>query len=110
MSENWAQIRDRAVHAVMVGYWPECKGEPISYGADVDWPIAMAAGLCLLDCGDLARGEPKGDTFWAYPGKGCELNDALTVAAYFQAEQMREKRRNHMLTRKTVSAGVAAGL
>jgi len=40
----------------------------------MDDAIAIARGLCRLDCG------PALNRFWARPGDGCELDDALTTA------------------------------
>jgi hypothetical protein len=99
-SRNWERFRAWAIQQVTVGYFPICEGTPVAYGADVDWPIAISRGLCIIDgCGDRI-------TAWARPGEGCELTDERTVQAYSSVEKMKRKRAKYLANRTgvTVSA------
>jgi hypothetical protein len=91
-AQNYARFRAWAVQQVTVGYFPVCDGKPIAYGGQIDNPIAVSRGLCILSCGDR-------DTFWAQPGNGCELTDERTLAAYEAVEKAKRLRTEYLAER-----------
>ena len=66
---------------------------------NIDNPIAVSRGLCLLECGDRIG-------VWAEPGRGCELTDPRTVKVYKAVKVMERLRAKYLLTRKGVTVTV----
>jgi hypothetical protein len=96
-SRNWERFRAWAIQQVTVGYFPICEGTPVAYGSQIDWPLAVSRGLCIIDgCGDRI-------TAWARPGNGCELTDERTAKAYAAVEKMRRRRAKYLANRQGVT-------